>query len=487
MGVQNPNSTAYQHPDEPNLLNLHRALAYNAAGEPSLRTVSDIQGDIIISGNVTVPTTIDIGVMPEVEIKNDLDNPIPVVNHWRSSSTSFAPMQTDAFGRLRVSQPYTLFDSQNQEGIDAQFSTALTGGGAVSFDNNESSVLMTVSSSGDSVVRQSFRRMSYQPGKSLLFLATTVMGPTATNLRQRVGYFDADDGVFFQSAGGALSLVLRSSITGTTSDARSVPQSQWNGDRLDGTGGANNPSGLTLDAGRAQIFWADFEWLGVGSVRCGFVINGAYHVCHTFHNANVISSVYMRTATLPVRYEITATGAISAPVTMKQICSTVMSEGGYSQVSVDHVARMSQARTGVVDQFVPLVSIRLSSTHLGSVILPNRLLVMPTTQGYYEVALIKNATLGGTVNWSPVPSDADVEFDVSATSLSAGTITQLEYLTSTNQSTGSVSSPLSYNWSQQLGVSLAGVSDVYTLAVRQLSSSPTASVLGALSFYDLSR
>jgi hypothetical protein len=490
------------------LRNITQALALDEnTGNVYVRT-GVTSGNIIVEGNVNIPGNINVEKignidisgdampvtgnviitgLPEVEIKNDVDNAIPVTTSYTMSTVGFAPTQTDAFGRFRVSQPYTLFDSQNQETADAQFDTALINTGNVSYDANQSTVLLTVQTSGDAVIRQTFRSMPYQPGKSLLVLATFVLNTAETNLRQRVGYFNTDDGVFFEKNNGVLNFVLRSSITGTPSDVRAVPQNQWNGDRLDGLGGPNNPSGITLDPSKAQILWMDFEWLGVGSVRCGFIIDGQYYLCHTFHNANRITSVYMKTATLPVRYEIEATGALSSSATMKQICSSVMSEGGYDQVSVDFVARRATTFNNIGNVFVPLISIRLSSTALDSVVLPNRVLVMPTSSGFYEATLLKNATLGGTPTWNSVPGNSDVEFDVTANTVSGGTIVQLDYVTSTNQAQAALVGDTGYNWNLQLGVSLAGVSDVYTVAVRQLSSSPTVSVIGALSFYDLTK
>ena len=38
MGIQNPNSTDYVHNNEPNILNIHKAMDYNQAGQPLLRT-----------------------------------------------------------------------------------------------------------------------------------------------------------------------------------------------------------------------------------------------------------------------------------------------------------------------------------------------------------------------------------------------------------------------------------------------------------------
>ena len=207
----------------------------------------------------------------------------------------------DAFGRLRVSNPFTLFDSQNRYQKDNQFAESTATGGTVTYTLNESTVNLNVTtSSGSETIRQSYRVMPYQPGKGLLVLATFVMNNGLDGLRQRVGYFNTDNGVFFQKDGTTNSFVLRTNTSGTPSDARTVNQADWNGDKLDGTG----DSGITLDTSKAQILWMDFEWLGVGSVRCGFIIDGQYIVCHTFNNANDLNKVYMTTAILPMRYEI---------------------------------------------------------------------------------------------------------------------------------------------------------------------------------------
>jgi hypothetical protein len=60
------------------------------------------------------------------------------------NTVSFGGTNTDAFGRLRVSQPYTLFDSQNRYGIDSQFSTSTVGSGAATHLSNEASEMTAV-------------------------------------------------------------------------------------------------------------------------------------------------------------------------------------------------------------------------------------------------------------------------------------------------------------------------------------------------------
>lgn len=402
---------------------------------------------------------------------------------------SIGGTNVDAFGRLRVSEPYTLFDSQNRYAADNQFDVATTGTGTTTYLPNEAAVKMEVTGAGvGSVKRQSYRSFPYQPGKGLLVLATFVMDSSQSlNLTQRVGYYNDSNGVFFQRVDGTYSFVLRSSsipTPGTPSDVRTVNQSSWNGDKLDGTGA----SGYTLDPSKAQILWMDFEWLGVGSVRCGFIINGQYIVCHTFENANDITSVYMTTAILPVRYEIvTTTSAVAA--SMKAICCSVVSEGGFEQTSIDHVARRTTAFTNIdTAAFYPIVSIRMASGRTGAVILPNRVQFLPLTSQNYEVALIKNATLTGATWAATVPSDSNVDFDVAATAMTGGTIAQTDYVTSTG-SGGTVNTSIAtgYNWDLQLGATIAGVSDTYTLAVRTVSGATKGDGVGSISFFDLTQ
>lgn len=393
-------------------------------------------------------------------------------------SSLIVPTSFDAFGRIRVSSPYTLFDSQNRYQKDPQFSEELVTGGTATYVSNASSVNLAVTTtSGSKAVRQTFRVFPYQPGKSLLVLATFVMNAGKANLRQRVGYFNTSNGVFFQQNGTTNSFVLRSSTSGSPSDARTVDQANWNGDKLDGTG----PSGLTLDPSKSQILFMDFEWLGVGSVRCGFVIDGVFILCHTFNNANSITTVYMTTAILPIRYEIENTGTTASSSTMTQICSSVVSEGGYDQKSIAQWARRTTALLNVTTTYVPVVSIRLKSASLGAVVIPGTYNAIPIGSILdYEVALIKNPTLTGA-SWTS--NSINVEMDTTATAMSGGTIVDLDYVSGSNQGSGVVSANSDYNFDLQLGASIAGVSDIYTLAARSISG--TDDIIGSMSYFDL--
>jgi hypothetical protein len=231
--------------------------------------------------------------------------------------------------------------------------------------------------------------------------------------------------------------------------------------------------------------WMDFEWLGMGNVRCGFIINGQFIVCNVFYTANILTTVYMTTAILPLRLEITNTAATASSSSLKQTCSTVISEGGYEQSSVEHIVRRTALFPTIGTTFVPLVSIRLSSSALGAVVLPNKVLALPTTNQNYEVVLVKNATLTGA-SWVAAPSDANVEYDVTATAVTGGSIVQSDYVTTSGSGgTGVLVAPTGYNWDLQLGASLAGASDIYTVEIRTVSGSTTGDAIASLSFYDL--
>ena len=410
---------------------------------------------------------------------NQLDQLLGAIVAAQPVNVQFFGSALDAFGRARFSQPYTLFDSQNRYAQNGYFDTELTGSGTSTYVANESTVEMeTTTASGDKVIAQTKRSFAYQPGKSLLVLNTFVMSAAQEELRMRIGYFNDQNGVFLQRTGSTLSVVRRTYVTGAAIDTV-VNQADWNGDKLDGTG----DSGFTVDVTKTQIFWQDFEWLGGGSVRCGFVINGQAIICHTFKNANNLTSVYMTTAILPIRYEIENLGAIASAAKLKRISSTVASEGGYERkVALNTSARMTAQNNSISTSFKPLVSIRLASGRTGAVVLPDGYSVLGSgTNGQFEIVMVRNPTLTGA-SWV-ASSSANVDYDISATSYTGGDIIRNGYTSSGSQVSGSVDSITDYNWDLQIGATISGTSDVYTLAIRTLSG--THSAIGSLSFWDL--
>ena len=349
---------------------------------------------------------------------SELVNTVYVVNPQAIQTSGTT--STDAFGRLRVSNPFTLFDSAHRYSDNGHFVESTTAGGSSSFDSDEGLMnLTTTTASGASVLRETKRVFNYQPGKSLLTILAFNFNEAKNNLRQRIGYFGTENGFYLEQDGlTEVAFVKRSSVTGSTVDTK-VSQSDWNVDQLDGTG----PSKLTLDLTKVQILWFDFEWLGAGTVRCGFIIDGAYILCHSFHHANVIQGTYITTATLPVRVEITNTDTTSSNSTLKQICATVLSEGGYQLQGDSGEAKLPVASprdlTNVSTDY-PVISIRLKSNRLDGVVILDSLNVLGiTNNANYCWELVQGAsTTGGT--WVSAGTSSLVEYNITATGYSQG-------------------------------------------------------------------
>lgn len=342
----------------------------------------------------------------------------------------------DAFGRLRTSEPYTILDTkQLVDKLPLFYDEAITGAGATSVhDTNRASTLMTVpATTVSSVIRQTKLRGTYQPGKSLLILTTFVMGTGQNGVTKRVGYFDEKNGLFLQCQGTTLSVVRRSYATGSAVDTV-ITQSNWNVDKLDGTG----KSGITIDFTKSQIFLIDLEWLGVGRVRFGFVVDGKIYYCHYLNNANNLAHVYMSTPNLPIRYEIVNNGT-GASSSLEHICSSIVSEGGQQNT----VLQTYISRDGTLitlanqDLYTPIVSVRLKTANIGTRLSPVQIEVMATTALNYEWRLFINPTVAGTdqASWQDI-SNSSVQYDITrnaTNTITGGHIIGGGYGASTNQ------------------------------------------------------
>lgn len=389
-GDRRRNTTNYEHPQETNLLNIHKAMQYNVLGEPIVRTT--------------------LGVTA-----------------------------SDAFGRFRTSQPYTLFDSFHRYYDNGKFCTYTATGGTTSYDANTSIVSSTVTgTNGSTVIRETNRHMAYQPGKSLLIMQTFVMAPAQNGLTQRIGYFDADNGIYLEQDGTNVYFVRRSSSTsgnGAITTTR-VAKSDWNITPLDGTGADK----IILNLATAQILFTEIEWLGVGSVRQGFIINGQMIPCHQWNWANETgsTSTYITTACLPLRNEILNTSTTGNSASFKQICATVISEGGYElRGTIRAIGHDITSPRGTVqaqvNTTIPMISIRLKADKTGAIVIPTNFSFAPLTSANYEYFIINGGiSSGGT--WTSAGDNSSVEYNLTPTSYTGGTVLDQGYVLATNQS-----------------------------------------------------
>jgi hypothetical protein len=375
----------------------------------------------------------------------------------------------DSFGKWRVSNPSTLFEAHFIYDEQPMLFDTIEDGSATLTHNSGSYLDLDVTAvASDRVVHQSKRYCNYQPGKSLQFLMTGVLETSggATGVTCRMGLFDnhADksvdsggDGVFFELDDTTLYVVVRSYVSGSQVDTR-VAQSAWNGDRLDGSGGATNPSEVTLDISKSQIFAADIEWLSVGSVRFYIFNEGVPILVHTVHNANNIAVPYMRRATLPLRYEISTDGTNAGK--MRAICCTVISEGGFNPRGKIYSNDNNTTPISVSGSLIPVFSLKLSDARNRVTINPVGIETVTSSNALYHYEIWIGASLTGA-SWTSAGTNSAAEYDVSASAITTTGAVRIDsgYFTQTK-------SGLVTNFENTLLVSsdIAGTSDILSLA-----------------------
>jgi hypothetical protein len=394
-------------------------------------------------------------------------------------------VSVDAFGRARMAQPLTLFDSSLRYQDDTRFNYANSAtGSSIVYDANSSTVSLNVRSSvaNSYAYRESSRVFPYQPGKSLHTIQSFCMAPAQTGLRQRVGYFGSQNGVYLELNGSTLNFVIRSFSSGSLVEDK-ISQDAWNIDKLDGTG----PSLLTLDMTKTQLFWTDIEWLGVGTVRCGFIINGQLIHCHSFHHSNLANTTYMTTACLPLRYEIENTNSMSNNASLNVICASVMSEGGYEvrgrNKTIGHLPNSSYTLT-TAGIFYPVASIRLKSERPDAIVVPKSIALLGLGGNGTRLAykIVENATVGNG-SWTSAGTDSSIQYNLTANSISGGTDLDQGYIYVTRQS----SFPLTMQddiFRLQLGRnSFSNTNTTFTLAVAGAGASDTC--IGAINWMEI--
>jgi len=468
VGVRNPNSTNYIHPDESNLLNIHKAMDYTADGEPAIRVLSNIQGDITIEGDVTIPGEVTVvnsdddplfthtHIYDENDVEYSAANPLtidgtvtvnqpvavtdnngsltvdgsvsvsnfpatyPITDNGGSItvdgnvSISFNDTANNtAFGRLRTANTRLLGEFRNQYGTmgPVEIVTKFETGGTQTVNLAETHTLINVTTTaGSRALRQSRKYHPYIPGTTNLAFVSFTMGTTKANLQQQVGLFDDLNGIFFRMNGTTAEMVIRKGGV----DNEIVPQSLWNVDKLDGTGA----SGINIDFTKSQIFVTDYQWLGVGRVRVGFSIDGKLYYTHYFTHTNTITEPYMFQPSLPVRWEIKNTGTTESASSLMCICFGVYVEGSDLQTGFDN--SISTGTTAITlganaDSVKGLLAIRLKNTVNGQ---PNRAVaqvrdwdIITSLTAQYKVMILQGvADLTGTPVWTSASPTGWCEF-----------------------------------------------------------------------------
>lgn len=356
----------------------------------------------------------------------------------------------DAFGRARVSEPFTLFDStlRYTKRTD-QWHEITVGGGSTNYLVDESSIeLKTTTASGDTALRRSKRNMPYQPGKSLQIMQSFCGASPAAGLVQEVGYFDDDNGVILRASGTTIQFAIRNKASGSVAEDV-INQSAWNIDTFS-----------TLSFNKTNIFVTDLEWLGVGRVRCGFVLDGEIKWCHEFNHANDKTAVYMTTATLPLSYRIKNEAVLASGATLKQICCTAISEGGYEPSGPVYVGGRGVDSVASITSETMVAAIRMASGRTNNVILPAQIDTATDGNAIAQWRLYLNPTVSGT--WTAASNERGNVQIMSSGTISGGTVIETGLLSGKSNSVLSPESALALS----LGKDNAGNSDVLALTIQ---------------------
>lgn len=392
---------------------------------------------------------------------------------------SISGSAADAFTRLRTSPPFTIFDSkQLNDNLPLLWDDAETSGSGTSSSHSVNTASTTISvgaTTAGTRVRQTFRRFNYQPGKSQLVFLTGTIGSGGTGLTQRIGIFDDDNGLFFNIEEGTVKVTRRTKTSGAVVD-NDTAQSSWSVDKMDGTG----TSGITLDFTKEQIFVIDFEWLGVGTVEFGFVVDKKLYTAHQIHTANSGTAVWASTPNLPLRYEISNDGT-GAAASVEQVCGTVISEGGNNPSGVTRYKSTgaTNIKCNTADTAYAIIGLKLQSAKAGTTIDIQSISVLCETNDDFEWFLVFNPTLGSALSYSNLTNSA-VQVAVgeasnpSTSTVTGGTIVAGGYGAAT------VPSDIPIDNSLKLGKAIDGTLDEYVLAVRPLTSN--AEVQGSITW-----
>jgi hypothetical protein len=362
-----------------------------------------------------------VNQLPSVSIAGSVAVTGPLTNsQLRAAPVDIAlsdNMQS-AFGWMRTADPIGQFESSMTYDLEpTQWETSVSGTGSVTHLPLKATAELSTggTASGAKCIRQSKPYSRYQPGKGQLILQSFALGAAATNLRRRIGYFDADGGVFLEQTSTGLRLVRRTKVSGAVVD-NAVESAAWN-------------TGTVIDPTKCALMFISFEWLGVGRVSVGFAnaTTGELDVAYTFLNAQVLNTVWTTTASLPCRIEVENTGTTSGTNTLHQICTAVMSEGGFESPKGYGASAANGTTTIAVTARRPVLSIQHALTFPTASTIVNRASIeaieaemyAKTNDCFWEIVI--GGTLTGAAFADVGATTSCMQRDVTATAITGGT------------------------------------------------------------------
>ena len=232
----------------------------------------------------------------------------------------------DNVGKLKVSETQNLFEADFEYGLQPmRWENFVVGAGSIVQSSGNGGVIMSVSTLvGDMAIRQTRPYIRYQPGKTMYMASGFLFGQAYTNQRQRVGFFDDGNGIFWEQGDptsanpSGMGFVYRSDAGGLPTDTR-IEYQNW-----------SDPYNIksTINWNTIQMIWIEYAWYGAGLLRWGVMINGEPWPLHQIGVGNKANQVapWSRTGNFPIRYELRNIGPSTAG-SMYHYGVSVLAEG----------------------------------------------------------------------------------------------------------------------------------------------------------------
>ena len=403
----------------------NKVLVTHVTHIPGPYDLLNLAAEVENTGTAASSTTLQIDYIyftnyDRLQIDNDFNGePIKTIGE-----INFNAVQTDLFGKLRVSQTdqtLSLFNANTSHPL--YFNSSTVGTASATFVPAKTALQFSVGTGAtDSIIYQTRRHFRYTPGKPYQLNISGNFGLPKANNTRRFGYFDDLNGGFFQIDSTGISVVSRTNSSGVAVDTK-ISQANWNIDKLDGT----TPSKFNLQANLDKHILYIIEWLwhGAVGVRFGVAVNRTVIYVHQIDAFAASAVPFWRTPSLPMRLENFNSGVTASATDAFFVCFAYTKES----LATTIVPYKFTASTGLTSKTVrlptPVISIRPKLTFNGITnrvpILPSDINIQTTGNNVVYIQVYLNPTLTGAV-WVSANANSATEYDLTATASTGGTL-----------------------------------------------------------------
>lgn len=314
-------------------------------------------------------------------------------------------------------------------GINTQVGTSTVANSATVDSDSQRLRLQSGTNSAGSAIFQSRNIAKYRPGQGISARFTPLFDTPYANSFQYWGVGNADDGYFFGYQGTSFGILHRI----RTVDTAFVFQSNWNGDKCDGTG----ISQLNWNQKLGSPVKIEYPYLGFGDIKF-FIQNpddSSWILCHTIQYANTVNTTQVGNPSLSF-YGQALNDGNATNITMYCGSVGVFLSGKRSFIGSPKWATDSNKSS--ITSEINLLTLKNATSYNG---INNRGLVRINSVSFSSsaasgIAILRfkiNSTLGGTPSFTTIngttanggatitSGNSIVSYDVAGTTVTGGT------------------------------------------------------------------